>query len=111
MANLEHFRLSIKTILNKHGSSKPKHEDVEKELIFDVIHDHSQLIYVGWDALKRVYRSMMHFDIKDGKFWIQQNMTDVHLAQELLDLGVEKKDIVLGLKLPYKRPYTGYGVA
>lgn len=53
----------------------------------------------------------MHFDIKDGKIWIQQNMTDVDLAQELLDLRVEKEDIVLGLQPPYKHPYTGYGVA
>ncbi len=111
MANLEHFRQSIQTILTKHGSSKPKHEDVEKELILDTIHDHYQLMYVGWNGLKRVYHSMMHFDIKDGKIWIQQNMTDVDLAQELLDMGVEKEDIVLGLQPPYKRPYTGYGVA
>ena len=111
MTNLEHFRQSIKTILTKHGSSKPKLEDVEKELIFDTIHDHYQLMYVGWNGLKRVYHSMMHFDIKDGKIWIQQNMTDVDLAQELEEMGVEKGDIVLGLKLPLNRPYTGYGVA
>lgn len=110
MANLENFRQSIQTILAKHGSSKPKHEDVEKELIFDTTRDHYQLMYVGWNGLKRVYHTMMHFDIKDGKIWIQQNMTDVDLAQELLDLGVEKEDIVLGLQPPLKRPYTGYGV-
>ncbi|MHC5732600.1 MAG: element excision factor XisI family protein, partial [Nostoc sp.] len=45
------------------------------------------------------------------KIWIQQNMTDVDLAQELLEMGVPKDDIVLGLQPPYKRPYTGYGVA
>ncbi len=54
---------------------------------------------------------MMHLDIKDDKIWIQQNMTDVNLAQELLEMGIDKEDIVLGLQLPYKRPYTGYGVA
>lgn len=48
MANLEHFRQSIQTILTKHGSPKPKHEDVEKEFIFDTIHDHYQLMYIGW---------------------------------------------------------------
>lgn len=38
-------------------------------------------------------------------------MTDVDLAQELVELGVAKEDIVLGLQPPYKRPYTGFGVA
>lgn len=111
MANLEHYRQCIQTVLTKHGSFKPQHGDVEAELIFDITHDHYQLMYVGWNELSRVYHSVIHFDIKAGKIWIQQNMTDVDLAQELLDMGVAKEDIVLGLQPPYKRPYTGYGVA
>jgi hypothetical protein len=51
------------------------------------------------------------FDIKDGKIWLQQNITDIDVGQELLEFGIPKEDIVLGLHLPYKRPYTGYGVA
>jgi len=38
-------------------------------------------------------------------------MTEADLAQELVELGVPKEDIVLGLQPLYKRPYTGYGVA
>jgi hypothetical protein len=53
----------------------------------------------------------MHFDIKAGQVWIQQNMTDVDVAEELVEMGVLKEDIVLGLHPAYKRPYTGYGVA
>ncbi|MEH1928961.1 XisI protein [Nostoc sp.] len=111
MANLEHYRQCIQTILTKYGSFQPKRGDVEAELIIDTSHDHYQLMYVGWNGLNRVYHSVMHFDIKDGKIWIEQNMTHIDLAQELLEMGVIKEDIVLGLQPPYKRPYTGYGVA
>jgi hypothetical protein len=38
-------------------------------------------------------------------------MTETDLAQELVNMGVPKEDIVFGLQPPYKRPYTGYGVA
>lgn len=38
-------------------------------------------------------------------------MTEVDIAQELVDMGVSKEDIILGLHPPYKRSYTGYGVA
>ncbi len=38
-------------------------------------------------------------------------MTEADLAQKLVELGVAKEDIVLGLHPSYKRPYTGYGVA
>jgi XisI protein len=111
MANLDNYRQCIQTILAKHGSYKPKSGEVENELIFDTAHDHYQLMRVGWNGLSRVYHSVMHFDIKDGKIWIQQNMTDVDLAQEIVEMGVSKDDIVLGLQPPYKRPHTGYGVA
>lgn len=111
MDKLEQYRQYIQTILTKHGSYKPKHQDVENELIFDTMHDHYQLMRVGWNDLHRVYHTVMHFDIRDGKIWIQQNKTDVDLALELLEMGVLKEDIVLGLQPPYKRPYTGYSVA
>lgn len=111
MANLEHYRQCVQTLLNKHGNFKPNNGEIDNELIVDTIHDHYQLIYVGWNGLKRVYYSVIHFDIKESKIWIQQNMTDIDLAAELVNMGVPKEDIVLGLQPPYKRPYTGYGVA
>jgi hypothetical protein len=66
---------------------------------------------VGWHQFNRVYRCIIHIDIKDGKVWLQQNLTDQDPAKELVKMGVEKEDIVLGLHPPYKRPYTEYGVA
>jgi hypothetical protein len=38
-------------------------------------------------------------------------MTEADLAQELVEMGVPKEDIVLGLHPQYKRPLTGYGIA
>ncbi|MGV0027830.1 element excision factor XisI family protein [Phormidesmis priestleyi] len=111
MAKLDYYRECVQLILTKHGSYQPKHGEIDRELIFDTERDHYQILYVGWDGLKRVYHSIMHFDVKDEKIWIQQNMTDVDLAQELIEMGVSKEDIILGLQPPYKRPYTGFGVA
>ncbi|MDX2282262.1 MAG: element excision factor XisI family protein [Saprospiraceae bacterium] len=54
---------------------------------------------------------IFHFDIKDGKVWLQENRTDVLIAQELSDKGIPKKDIVLGLQYPELRADTGYAVA
>ena len=47
----------------------------------------------------------------DTHIWLQQNTTDIDAGQELLDMGISKEAIVLGLHSAYKRPYTGYGVA
>lgn len=73
--------------------------------------DRYQLMRVGWRGLDRVYHTVLHFDIKNGKVWLQQNTTDADVGEELVEMGVPKEDIVLGLHPAYKRPYTGYGVA
>ncbi|MDZ8140312.1 MAG: element excision factor XisI family protein, partial [Nostoc sp. DedQUE04] len=49
-------------------------------------------------------------DIKQGKISIEQNMTEMRVAQELVERGVPKDDIVLGFQSPEMREYTGYGV-
>lgn len=110
MDKLDHYRQCIQALLTKHGDYTPS-RDIDSELIFDTTRDRYQLMHIGWNRLSRVYHSIMHFDIKDGKIWIQQNMTDVDVGQELVDMGIPKEDIVLGLHPPYKRPYKGYGVA
>lgn len=112
MEKLAHYRQAIQSLLKKHISVPSlRDEQVENELIIDPIQDHYQWMKIGWDGLHQVYHIVIHFEIRDGEIWIQQNMTDIDLGQELVDLEVPKEDIVLGLHPPYKRPYTGYGVA
>lgn len=106
----DEYRKIIRQLLNS-MSANDEAEDIECQLVFDTENDHYQLLDVGWKGLKRVYNCFIHLDIKDGKIWIQRNMTETDLGQALVDLGVAKEDIVLGLHPPYKRPYTGYGVA
>ena len=110
MDKLENYRLYIQNLLERHSHFKGQ-DDVQSELIFDTVRDRYQLMRIGWKGLKRVYHTVLHFDIKDGKIWLQQNTTDIDVGQELLEFGIPKEDIVLGLHPPYKRPYTGYGVA
>lgn len=111
MDKLTHYRACIEKLLEQHSHYRSDNEDIESELFFDRNRDHYQLMRVGWQGLSRVYHTVLHFDIKDNKIWLQQNTTDVDVGQELTDMGVPKADIVLGIHLAYKRPYTGYGVA
>jgi hypothetical protein len=53
----------------------------------------------------------MHLDIKHGKIWIQRNETDELIAQELVAMGIARKEIVLGLQPEFVRADTGYSVA
>ena len=111
MERIEYYRQCIRNLLTEQASVENSNPDVECQLIFDPEHDHYQLLDVGWEGLKRVYNCFIHLDIKDGKIWIQRNTTELDIAQALVEMEVSKEDIVLGLHPPYKRPYTGYGVA
>jgi hypothetical protein len=48
---------------------------------------------VGWDGHRRVYGCVLYLDIKQGKILIEQNMTEMRVAQELVEKGVPKDDI------------------
>ena len=111
MERLEMYRNCVKHLLEEHSKFNEAESNIESEIFFDKDRDRYQLMRVGWNGLKRIYYTVMHFDIKDDRIWIQQNTTDIDIALELVAMGVPKSDIVLGLHPPYKRPHTGYGIA
>jgi hypothetical protein len=111
MDKLAQYRLYIQTLLSQYAQTDVSDNESEVQLIFDTERDRYQWMNIGWQKFNRIYRSIIHFDIKDGKIWLQQNLTDWNPAEELVEMGVLREDIVLGLHSPYKRPYTDYGVA
>lgn len=111
MDKIANYREFIQRLLTDYSQDDLSNKDIEVELIFDTQRDHYQWMNVGWENLNRVYRCIMHFDIKDEKIWLQQNLTDQNPAEELVKMGVPREDIILGLHPPYKRKYTDYGIA
>jgi hypothetical protein len=105
------YRDCVIKLLTSYASDDVSDNEVEVQLILDTERDHYQWMNVGWQELNRIYLCVMHFDIKDGKIWLQQNLTDLNPAEELVEMGIPREDIVLGLQAPYKRQYTDYGVA
>lgn len=104
------YRELLQTILKTH-SDNHLDNDTEVQLIFDTERDHYQVIHLGWEEQRRVYGCIIHVDIKDGKVWIQRDGTEVGVANELVNAGVPKKDIVLAFQSPYKRQFTEYAVS
>ncbi len=112
MEKLTFYRQAVRKILVSHSSGQKNNLDseVECQIVFDAEHDHYQVLDIGWEDMSRIYSCFIHIDIKNDKIWIQRNMTEADLGEELVEMGIPKEDIVLGLHPAYKRPYTGYGV-
>ena len=111
MDKLAQYRQYVQTLITRYAEDDVSNDEVEVQLILDTERDHYQWMNVGWEHLARIYRSIIHIDIKDGKIRLQQNLTDQNPAEELVEMGVPREDIILGLQPPYKRQYTDYGVA
>jgi XisI protein len=111
MDKVTQYRQYVQTLLSQYAKDDVSDDDVEVQMIFDTERDHYQWMNVGWQQSNRIYRCIVHFDIKDGKIWLQQNLTDQNPAEELVEMCVPRDDIVLGLQPPYKRQYTEYGAA
>jgi len=86
-------------------------DGIEAKVIVDREENHYQLLNYGWKKDDYQFYVIFHFDIINGKVWVQENRTDVLIAQELVEKGIPKKDIVLGLQIPELRGEMGYAVA
>ena len=78
--------------------------------VMDTTNDHYLLQEMGWDKNKRVYGTLVHLDIIGGKVWIQHDQTPEGIADDLLNAGISKTQIVLGFKSQERRLITEFAV-
>ncbi len=109
MDKIVRYQKAVIKILEEYAKIKPVNMgEVENQLIIDTNRNHFLILQTGWDKDKFVHASIMHFDIKEEKIWIQCNWTELDVGEELIAQGVDKKDIVLGFIPKFERKYTGY---
>jgi len=72
-------------------------EGVKTELIFDDQRLHYLAVRVGWFKQKSVYLCLVHLDICDDMIVIQANNTEDPIDEELIELGVPREKICLGV--------------
>lgn len=84
-----------------------------REVITDREHHHYQLLATGWLSDSRYINTILiHLHIKpDGKVWLLENNTELHVAEELIRQGVSRTDIVLGFHPAAYRAFSDYAVA
>jgi hypothetical protein len=109
MEKQEKYKEIVKQLILDYAKVKPAYGDIENEVVFDEEREHYELLSIGWERTKRVHFTVFHIDIKDGKVWLQKNSTDIDIAEELVEAGIPREQIVLGFVLPQSRKLTKYG--
>ncbi|MBC6423150.1 MAG: XisI protein [Hormoscilla sp. SP5CHS1] len=110
MAKIDEYREMILEILTEYSSHKPAYGDVEVELILDPERDRYLLVHAGWSNRRRIYGCTIHIDLKGDKIWIQNDGTEVGIANVLVERGVSPQDIVIAYNAPYLRKFTDFAV-
>ena len=88
-----------------------KEDPLRTELVADSENHHYQLIRVGWKNRKYFHYFLFHFDIIEGKVWVQANNTEEMVGDELIKRGIPREEIILGFQPQYARKHSGFGVA
>ena len=111
MGKLDKYREYILGIMNEYKNSNMIPRDVDDQLVIDRENDHYLFIRAGWHKnRRREYGLLFHVDIINDKFWIQHDGTETAVANQLVEMGVPKQDIVLAYHSPGKRPFTEFAV-
>lgn len=111
MATVDNYRQILQKLLTSYSEIKASNEEVEAETIFDLAQDRYQVVHVGWSNKRRIYGCVLHLDIKNEKIWIQHDGTEGGIANELVENGIPKHDIVLAFQSPFKRQFSGFAVS
>ena len=106
----QQYRSIVEQLLAEYA--KFLHSDnVQMELIFDREHNRYLLVETGWQEGRRIYGTLLHLDIIEGKVWIQHDGTEEGVALELTQAGIPKEHIVLGFKPEERRRLTEFAIA
>ncbi|MFN0213960.1 MAG: XisI protein [Saprospiraceae bacterium] len=84
---------------------------VKRRILIDRENNSFQLLSIGWNGIHYIFSPMFHFDIIDGKVWMQCNNTEWEAVDFLMEHGVERQDIVLGFVSPEARAFSGFADA
>jgi hypothetical protein len=59
----------------------------------------------------RVYGTLIHIDLEESKIWIQDDGTEVGVANGLVERGIPRDDIMLAYHSPFMRQHDGFAVS
>ena len=86
MEKVNHYRQILKEVLHEFTNVRNNNSDqtdVETQLLIDTENDHYQVLYAGWHQSKQIFSVIFHFDIIDGKIWVQRNISDYDIIEDI----------------------------
>jgi hypothetical protein len=110
MDRLDSYREIIRAVLESYVNITYANIDLKNRQIFDRETDRYIILSEGWQKQHHLHSCLIHVEIINNKVWIQLDNTEDGIAEELINAGIPKLDIVLGFHEPEIRQYTGFAI-
>lgn len=111
MEKVAHYSAILTELIVQEAERVSTHPEIEVCPICDTQHHHYQLLYLGWQGVKRVFTPIIHLRLHNGKVWVEHDGTEEGVANHLLAAGIPRKEIVLAFYSPQKRGDTEFAPA
>ncbi|MBE9247926.1 XisI protein [Dolichospermum sp. LEGE 00240] len=111
MDRIETYRNIIRNVLKSYLNISYANANIRNRAAFDSENDEYLIISEGWTEKQHLHSCLIHIEIINDKIWIQCDNTEYGVANELMQSGIPKEEIVLGFHEPNVRQYTGFAVA
>mgnify|MGYP000585234666 CR=1 FL=1 len=112
MDKIKQYQHIIVEVLNEYANSyESSTSPIKEQVIADDKNNHFILLSLGWQQKKHIHALITHLDIIDDKIWIQEDTTEVGIANLLVEKGIPKSEIVLAYFTPLHREYTEFAVS
>jgi hypothetical protein len=111
MDRAREYAAIIRRVIEHYAQFKPAYGDIEIELVLVDSIGHYAMIYKGWDGCERVHEIMIHVDLVGDKVWIEYDGIEHGIADDFVEAGIPREQIVLAFHSPGVREHTGFAVA
>ena len=108
---LEKYQKAVMNILTEYSKIKYANVQGENQVVADKENNRFLIMTIGWQKNHFVHDCPMHFDIINGKVWIQYDGTEDGVGYDLEAAGIPKEDIVPAFHPENVRMHTGYGIS
>ena len=104
MDKINKFKMVITSCLQAEANEPIDSElAVPRILSIDSQSNRFLLLAKGWRKKRYIHYIIYHIEIINDKIWIHEDRSDTGIANVLVDLGIEKSNIVLGYLPAYAR--------
>lgn len=111
MDKIAKYRKILTDYLQSVAQDWPHNASEEVKPIFDQNSNHFMVVHYGWTEYGHLHSVPIHLEIRESKVWIQENLTEIEIDDDLVARGIPKSDIVLGMLPPEYRVFSEYAAA